>query len=168
MRRVSVNTQLEMGQLTTLLNQTFQGARYVKAYGMDDYEERRAAGLFERIYGLIDRANRTRSRAGPMMEALGGVAIALVIFYGGHQVIVGARTPGAFFSFITALLLAYQPVKSLAALNASLQEGLAAAQRVFDVLDIEPAIRDRPGARPLRIDGGEVRFETVRFGYHPE
>ena len=82
-----------------------------------------------------------------MMEALGGVAIAMVIFYGGHQVIVGASTPGAFFSFITALLLAYQPVKSLANLNASLQEGLAAAQRVFEVLDIEPAIRDRPGAR---------------------
>ena len=167
MRRVSVNTQVEMGQLTTLLTQTFQGARLVKAYGMEAYEERRAALLFERIYRLIDRANRTRSRAGPMMEALGGAAIAFVIFYGGRQVIMGARTPGAFFSFITALLLAYQPVKSLATLNASLQEGLAAAQRVFDVLDIEPTIRDRPDARPLRITGGEVRFETVRFGYHP-
>jgi subfamily B ATP-binding cassette protein MsbA len=167
MRRVSVNTQVEMGLLTTLLNQTFQGARYVKAYGMEDYEEGRAGGLIERIYRLIDRANRTRSRAGPMMEALGGLAIAMVIFYGGHQVIVGARTPGAFFSFITALLLAYQPVKSLATLNASLQEGLAAAQRVFEVLDIEPTIRDRPGARKLRIAGGEVRFEQVRFGYHP-
>src|SRR5437899_7997016 len=167
MRRVSANTQAEMGQLTTLLSQTFQGARHVKAYGMEDYEERRAAGLFERIFRLVDRANRTRSRAAPMMEALGGVAIALVIFYGGHQVIIGARTPGAFFSFITALLLAYQPVKSLAILNTSLQEGLAAAQRVFEVLDIEPAIRDRPGARPLRIAGGEVRFADVRFGYQP-
>jgi subfamily B ATP-binding cassette protein MsbA len=167
MRRVSVNTQLEMGQLTTLLSQTFQGARHVKAYGMEAYEEGRAATLFERIYRLVDRANRTRSRAGPMMESLGGAAIALVIFYGGHQVIAGVRTPGAFFSFITALLFAYQPVKSLATLNASLQEGLAAAQRVFEVLDIEPAIRDRPGARPLRIAGGEVRFADVRFGYHP-
>jgi ATP-binding cassette, subfamily B, bacterial MsbA len=167
MRRVSANTQVEMGQLTTLLNQTFQGARHVKAYGMEAYEERRAAGLFERLYGLVDRANRTRSRAAPMMEALGGAAIAMVIFYGGHEVIVGTRTPGAFFSFITALLLAYQPVKSLATLNASLQEGLAAAQRVFEVLDIEPAIRDRPGARSLRVSGGEVRFTEVRFGYHP-
>jgi len=167
MRRVSANTQVEMGQLTTLLSQTFQGARHVKAYGMEDYEERRAAGLFERIFRLVDRANRTRARAAPMMEALGGVAIALVIFYGGHQVIIGARTPGAFFSFITALLLAYQPVKSLAILNTSLQEGLAAAQRVFEVLDIEPTIRDRPGARPLRIVGGEVRFAEVRFGYQP-
>ena len=167
MRRVSANTQAEMGQLTTLLSQTFQGARHVKAYGMEEYEERRAGRLIERIFALVDRANRTRSQATPMMEALGGAAIAVVILYGGQQVISGARTPGAFFSFITALLLAYQPVKALAILNANLQEGLAAAQRVFQVLDIEPAIHDRPGARPLRIETGEVHFEQVRFGYHP-
>jgi subfamily B ATP-binding cassette protein MsbA len=167
MRRVSANTQAEMGQLTTLLSQTFQGARHVKAYGMEEYEERRAGRLIERIFALVDRANRTRSQATPMMEALGGAAIAVVILYGGQQVISGARTPGAFFSFITALLLAYQPVKALAILNANLQEGLAAAQRVFQVLDIEPAIHDRAGARPLRIETGEVRFEQIRFGYHP-
>jgi subfamily B ATP-binding cassette protein MsbA len=156
MRRVSADTQVEIGQLTTLLNQTFQGARHVKAYGMEAYEEARASALFERVFKLIDRANRTRARASPMMEALGGAAIAVVIAYGGYQVIHDARTPGAFFSFITALLLAYQPVKSLANLNASLQEGLAAAQRVFEVLDIEPEIRDLPDAPPLRIDGGEI------------
>ena len=167
MRRVSANTQAELGQLTTLLNQTFQGARHVKAYGMEDYEHGRAATLFERIYRLVDRATRTRARAGPIMEALGGGAIAAVIFYGGHQVITGASTPGAFFSFITALLLAYQPVKSLATLNASLQEGLAAAQRVFDVLDIVPQVCDSTGARPLRVRGGAVRVADVRFGYHP-
>ncbi len=167
MRRVSVNTQIELGQVTTLLSQTFQGARQVKAYGMEAYEGRRAAGLFERVFALVDRANRTRSRASPLIEALGGAAIAVVILYGGHQVIAGVRTPGAFFSFITALLLAYQPMKSLANLNSSLQEGLAAAQRVFEVLDIEPGIRDAPDAQPLRLDGGEVRFDAVRFGYHP-
>jgi ATP-binding cassette, subfamily B, bacterial MsbA len=166
-RQVSANTQAEIGQLTTLLSQTFQGARHVKAYGMEAYEERRATGLFERLFSLIDRAGRTRSRASPMMETLGGAAIAVVILYGGHQVITGARTPGAFFSFITALLLAYQPLKSLANLNASLQEGLAAAERVFEVLDVEPTIRDMPGARPLHVIGGEIRFERVRFGYAP-
>ncbi len=102
-----------------------------------------------------------------MMETLGGAAIAIVILYGGHQVIVGTRTPGAFFSFITALLLAYQPLKSLANLNASLQEGLAAAQRIFQVLDVEPTIRDTPAARPLCVAGGEIRFDRVRFGYAP-
>src|SRR5262252_2078900 len=166
-RRVAANTQAEIGQFTTLLSQTFQGARHVKAYGMEEYEERRAIGLIERVFMLIDRNTRTRSRASPMMETLGGMAIAVVILYGGHQVISGARTPGALFSFITALLLAYQPLKSLANLNASLQEGLAAAQRIFEVLDIEPTIRDRPGAEPLRITGGEIRFDNVRFGYVP-
>ena len=164
-RRVAANTQVEIGQLTTLLSQTFQGARHVKAYGMEAYEEGRAIGLFERLFALVDRAGRTRSRASPMMETLGGAAIAVVILYGGHQVITGARTPGALFSFITALLLAYQPLKSLANLNASLQEGLAAAERVFEVLDVEPTIRDMPGARPLRVGGGEIRFEGVHFGY---
>ncbi|HEV2302176.1 MAG TPA: ABC transporter transmembrane domain-containing protein [Stellaceae bacterium] len=167
MRRVSANTQAEIGQLTSLLSQTFQGARVVKAYGMEEYEETRARSLFERLFTLYNRAARTRSKASPMMETLGGVAIAIVILYGGHQVIVAARTPGAFFSFITALLLAYQPLKNLANLNASLQEGLAAAQRIFDMLDIEPAIRDHPGALPLAVTGGEIRFDAVHFGYRP-
>jgi subfamily B ATP-binding cassette protein MsbA len=166
-RRVTASAQAEIGQFTTLLSQTFQGARHVKAYGMERYEERRAAALIERLFALIDRGTRTRSRASPMMETLGGTAIAVVILYGGHQVISGARTPGALFSFITALLLAYQPLKSLANLNASLQEGLAAAQRIFEVLDVEPTIRDIPGARPLQIAGGEIRFDNVRFGYVP-
>ena len=166
-RRVAANTQAEIGQFTTLLSQTFQGARHVKAYGMEEYEEGRAVGLIERVFMLIDRNTRTRSRASPLMETLGGMAIAVVILYGGHQVISGARTPGALFSFITALLLAYQPLKSLANLNASLQEGLAAAQRIFEVLDLEPMIRDIPGARPLHIAGGEIRFDDVCFGYVP-
>jgi len=166
-RRVTANAQAEIGEFTTLLSQTFQGARHVKAYGMEQYEERRAAGLIERLFALIDRGTRTRSRASPMMEALVGTAIAVVILYGGHQVISGARTPGALFSFITALLLAYQPLKSLANLNASLQEGLAAAQRIFEVLDLEPTIRDMPGAKPLHIAGGEIRFDNARFGYVP-
>jgi len=166
-RRVTANAQAEIGQFTTLLSQTFQGARHVKAYGMEHYEERRAAALIERLFALIDRGTRTRSRASPMMEALGGAAIAVVILYGGHQVISEARTPGALFSFITALLLAYQPLKSLANLNASLQEGLAASQRIFEVLDAEPTIRDKPGARPLRTTDVEIRFDKVRFGYAP-
>jgi subfamily B ATP-binding cassette protein MsbA len=165
MRRVSANTQAELGQFTTLLDQTFQGARHVKAYGMEDYEAKRAERLIGRIVALINRATRTRSAASPLMETLGGVAVAIVILYGGAQVIDGTRTPGAFFSFVTALLLAYQPMKSLAGLNANLQEGLAAAQRVFAVLDIEPAIRDAAGAKALAVRGGEIRFAGVDFSY---
>src|SRR3977135_4046292 len=104
---------------------------------MEDYEAKRAERLIGRIVALINRATRTRSAASPLMGTLGGVAVAIVILYGGHQVIDGARTPGAFFSFITALLLAYQPMKAIAVLNATLQEGLAAAQGVFEGLAIE-------------------------------
>ncbi|HXE16707.1 MAG TPA: lipid A export permease/ATP-binding protein MsbA [Stellaceae bacterium] len=165
MRRVSRNTQGEVGTLTTLLDQVFQGIRHVKAYGMEDYEQRRADAIVERLFKLVKKVQRVRSVPSPMMEALGGVAVACVILYGGHQVVIGARTPGTFFSFITALLLAYQPLKVLAALNVGLQEGLAAAQRVFAVLDMEPEIRDRPDARKLAVTGGEVRFRRVSFDY---
>ena len=166
-RRVAANTQAEIGQLTTLLSQTFQGARHVKAYGMEAYEERRAAGLFERLFALIVRAGRTRSRASPDDGGArwrGNRCRHPLRRSSGHR---RRSHPGALFSFITALLLAYQPLKNLANLNASLQEGLAAAERVFEVLDIEPTIRDRPGAKPLRITGGEIRFDSVSFGYAP-
>jgi subfamily B ATP-binding cassette protein MsbA len=165
MRRVSADTQVETGQLMTLLHQTFQGARHVKAYGMESYEISRARDYMYRLFKISQRAARMRAIASPLMETLGGVAVALVILYGGHQVLSGVRTPGAFFSFITALLLAYQPLKSLAGLNASMQEGLAAAQRIFSVLDIEPVIRDKPGAAVLKVSGGEIRFDRVEFVY---
>ena len=166
MRRVSTSTQVELGRFTTLLDQVFAGARHVKAYGMEAYETSRARAVIERLYRLAFRAGKVRAASHPIMETLGGIAIVAVILYGGAQVIAGARTTGTFFSFITALLLAYEPVKRLANLNTSLQEGLVAAQRVFASLDIEPKIRDGADARPLVVNRGELRFERVSFGYH--
>jgi ATP-binding cassette, subfamily B, bacterial MsbA len=165
MRRVSTNTQVEIGRFTALLDQVFQGARHVKAYGMEGYEERRAGVVIERLYRLVHRAQRVRAISSPLMDVLAGVAIGAVILYGGHQVIAGDRTPGTFFSFVTALLLAYQPMRALAGLNTGLQEGLAAAQRIFTVLDLEPEIRDRSGAEPLKIVRGEIAFDRVSFAY---
>jgi ATP-binding cassette, subfamily B, bacterial MsbA len=99
------------------------------------------------------------------METLGGLAVAAVVFYGGSRVLAGATTPGTFFSFMTALLLAYQPVKSLAKLNTVFQESLAAAGRLYALLDHGPSIRDLPGAVPLRLHEGEIRLERVDFTY---
>ncbi len=165
MRKVSANTQAEMAQLTILLEQAFQGARHVKAYGMEAYEAARAGKVIHRILRLVTKAGSIRAISSPIMETLGGVAIVAVIVYGGMQVINGDRTTGTFFSFITALLLAYEPVKRLANLNVSLQEGLAAAQRVFAVLDIAPEIRERENAAILTARGGEITFDAVKFGY---
>jgi ATP-binding cassette, subfamily B, bacterial MsbA len=165
MRKVSANTQRELGQFTTLLNEVFQGARHVKAYGMEPYERERAGAVIEQIFKLVFRAARTKAAAYPIMETLGGTAIVVVICYGGWQVIEGTRSTGTFFSFVTALLLAYDPVKKLVNLNAQLQEGLAAADRVFEILDVEPAITDDPGAEPVKAIKGDIGFEGVGFSY---
>jgi len=165
MRKVSNNTQVEMGKLTTVLDETFQGIRHVKAYGMEPHEIRRADATIDEVFRLTQKAAVIRNLLSPIMETLGGVAIVAVLLYGTSQVLDRGQTPGAFFSFVTALLLAYEPVKRLAKLNANLQEGLAAADRIFWILDQRPRIVDRPGAKPLLIAGGEVKLEGVRFSY---
>lgn len=165
MRKVTANTQAEIGLMTTLLEQTFQGIRVVKSYGMESYECGRVEGLVERIYRLTFKSARIRAASRPIMETLGGVAIAIVVVYGGYQVIRAETDPGSFFSFITALLLAYEPMKRLANLNASLQEGLAGAERLFDLLDTSPAMQERPNAKALVVSDGAIRFDNVRFAY---
>ena len=169
-RKVTVSTQEEIGQFTTLLEQTIQGARVVKAYRMEEYEKGRFRNIAERVFQLVFKTARIRSIASPIMETLGGVAIALVIYYGGFRVIEQSMNPGAFFSFITALLLAYEPMKHLANLNASLQEGMASAQRLFGLLDTKPNIIDKPDAATLKIKGGNIVLNQVNFSYisnHP-
>jgi len=165
MRRVSSRTQEHMGSLTTLLDQTFQGARHVKSYGMEAHETSRANQMIDGVFRLIYKTARIRSASRPIVELLASSAVAGVIFYGGSRVLAGTTTPGAFFSFIAALLMAYQPLKALSSFNAELQNGLAAAQRIFGLLDEPPSIVDRPGARPLEIGDGTIRFERVSFAY---
>ncbi|MGE5546920.1 MAG: ABC transporter ATP-binding protein [Solirubrobacterales bacterium] len=165
MRKVTANTQEHQGQLTTYLEQAVQGIRVVKAYGMEEYEKRKVGGLIGTLNSLSYKSARVRSASSPIMELLGGVAITVVIVYGGARVIEGHTTAGAFFSFITALMLAYRPMKALANLNTNLQEGLAAAARNFEILDTEPHIRDRQGATDLVVREGNVRFEGVFFTY---
>ena len=167
MRKVSDNTQIQMGELTTLLDETFRGARHVRAYGMEKYEINRVTKLINIIFKLVQKAARVRSATHPIMESLGGIAVAIIIFYGGSQVIQGATTPGTFASFISALLLAYPAMKNLANMNANLQEGLAAAQRIFLLIDSEPEIQNKPKANKLDDVRGNVTFRNVTFSYEP-
>lgn len=165
MRKVSTSALAELGHFTARLNEAFQGARHVKAYNMEAFEAERTERLIESVFRLIFKSMRTRAASTPIMETLGGIFIAMIILYGGWQVIGGGLTPGEFFAFVTAMLLAYQPLKAVANLNTNLQEGLAATQRVFDILDSEPAIVDKPGATKLTVDRGAIRFDDVSFGY---
>lgn len=165
MRRLSDHMQHELGEFTARLDEVFLGARTVKAYVRERFEIGRARAMIESLFRLYYKSSRVQAAAAPMMEILSGVSIAAVIWYGGVQVLNGETTPGAFFSFITAFLLAYKPVRAMAGLNTTLQEGLAAANRLFAVLDTLPAIADKPGATVLAVTKGDIRFENVSFRY---
>ena len=165
MRKVFTSTQIELGEFTTLLDETFQGARHVKAYTMEERETERAAALIEKLFSLYRKVARTQAISRPLMETLGGIALAAVILVGGLWVMEAVLTPGELVTFIAALLAAYRPMKDIANLNVTLQQGLAAAQRVFNVMDTEPEIVDRPGAKILEAVEGDIRFDHVSFSY---
>jgi subfamily B ATP-binding cassette protein MsbA len=168
MRKISDSTQQQLGGFAAQLDETFHGVRMVKAYGREEYEITRARNIIERLYTLYFKGSRVQAAASPIMELLTGAAIASVIWYGGYNVIHGATTPGAFFSFVAAMIMAYKPAKTLVTLNNSLQEGMAAASRLFAVLDMQPAISDASGAKTLKVKGGAVRFENASFNYLPD
>jgi subfamily B ATP-binding cassette protein MsbA len=165
MRKISRNTQVETGDLTTLLDETFQGARHVKAYTMEERESERASEAIERVFSLTRKAARVQAISRPLMETLGGIALACAILYGGLLVIEGTMTTGELASFMAALLAAYKPMKNIANLNATLQQGLAAAQRVYSVLDLQSHVTDADNARSIGDVRGEIRFEDVHFRY---
>ncbi|MGV8949150.1 MAG: ABC transporter ATP-binding protein [Candidatus Paracaedibacter sp.] len=165
MRKVANNTQEELASFTGRLTQVFQGIRVIKAYGTEEYEAGRAHTMIERIFALVYKSSRVRSASHPIIESLGGMAIVIVIAYGGWQVMHHARTTGEFMSFILALLLVYEPLKRLSNLNANLQEGLAAAARVFAIIDTPATIQDRVDANPLPPIEGRIEFRDVSFSY---
>ncbi len=168
MRRVSESNQNQAANFMSFLHQAFQGIRLIKSYSMEALEKKKAVTIIQEMLRLILKTGRIRAIASPVMETLGGVAIVTVILYGGYQVIEGTNTAGAFFSFITALLMAYEPLKKLANLNANLQEGLAALRRIFEVLDLEPHVINLPTAKDRLIQKGEIIFKKVSFGYAKE
>lgn len=165
MRKVAYNTQASLGDFTQQLDETFLGVRVVKAYGREDFETERVRQSTRKLVKLYMRAARIGAAMGPIIEILGGIAIAAIVWYGGHQVLRGATTPGAFFSFITAMIMAYRPVKVVGSLNTQLQEGLAAASRFFAIIDQKPTIHDKPSATPLALEHGRIVFDKVTFHY---
>ncbi len=165
MRYASTGTQEKTADLSRLLSESLTGARTIKAYGTEEAEAGRGAQAVKDRLRFVMKSVRTRSAATPLVEALGGMAIAVAVLYGGWQAHLGELTLGAFVSFQGALLMAYQPLRSLVTLNTSLQEGLSAAKRVFAILDVGPAIADRADAVPLEVNHGEIRFSGVTFNY---
>jgi subfamily B ATP-binding cassette protein MsbA len=167
-RAVAAQSQVEVARLAARAEQVYRGIRQVKADHREADESARVGAMITALFRLKDRATRIGGISSPVMEVVGGLALAVVIAYGGWQVFTGASTPGMLFSFVAALLFAYQPLKNLAKVHTQVQEGLAAAERLYAVLDRAPRITDRPGAPDLAVGGGEVRFHRVQFGYQPD
>ena len=164
-RRASGGMQEQLGDTAALLHQSFAQARTVRAYRLEPVETARAGQAFLDLYRALLRMTRNRARLDPMLEVLGGTAVAAVIGFAGWRAALGDGGIGNFAGFVSALLLAAQPLRSLGSLNAALQEGLAGLARVFQVVDQAPAIRDHAAARPLPRGPGRVRFEGVGFAY---
>ena len=168
LRRVAVSTQEQTGQMASLIAESLAGTRIAKTYGLEGYLKAKAAGTFDQVRRLKMKAANARSRLDPLLEAGGGFAVAAVLVLIGQRILSGGSTVGDFTGFVSALILAAQPIRALGNLNAIVQEAASALQRTFDVMDEAPRIGDKPGAKPLALKGGEIRFRNLTFSYGGE
>ena len=158
----------QTADFSSFLEENFQGIRVVKAYGREQEATRQGDEVIEGRFKYQYKSLRIEASSGPIVETLAGLLIAGVIFYGASNVLSGVTTPGTFFAFVTAVMLAYQPIKSVAKIFPRMQSGLAAAHRIFTLLDVQHEVVDKPGATPLEFHKGEVEFNHVRFAYNPD
>jgi subfamily B ATP-binding cassette protein MsbA len=168
LRRVAVSTQEQTGQMASLITESLAGSRVAKTYRLENYLKAKAARTFDDVRDLKMKAANARGKLDPLLEAGGGFAVAAVLVLIGWRILSGGSSVGDFTGFVSALILAAQPIRALGNLNAIVQEAAAALQRTFQVMDEEPRIRDRPGARPLVVSSGEVRFSHASFRYREE
>ena len=166
MRKSTTKSLQETGDLSALISQTLAGMRVVRAYRQEDTEVSRAATAINRALEFTMRGARARAASGPVMEILVGLGFAGAIYFAGIRGITGAVSLGHFMGFMTAALLIYQPMKSVATLQTAIQEGVAAASRVFGIIDQERTLFDSPNAKPLKLKSGEISFDRVSFGYN--
>lgn len=164
-KRFTRRGQISTGALTSLLQESIQGNRIVKAFGMEKYEQQRFQQENWRLFRRSLRASRTRAIVAPLMELLASIGIGAVVWYGGWSVVGGGRTQGEFMAFMAAIFLMYGPFKGLARTYTAVHQGLAGADRVFEILDEMPAVADKPTAQVARLFSNAIRFDNVSFAY---
>lgn len=165
LRKVSKNIQSEMGGLSDLLAQSFQGVRLIFSYCAEEFEIAKVTRAIHKVRDLNIKSVQLSTLSTPVNEVLVGWIFAGVIIYGGYEVIAGNTTAGQLASFIAAFTMAYEPMKKLAKLNNSLQIGLGAADRVFAMLDMQSDIQDRDSAKSLSVSKPNVSFNNVGYSY---
>ena len=164
-RQYSTGYQAAMADLSAFLYETFTGNKIVKAFGMEAWEKKRFAQKSADLFRHQMKQVIVRALSSPVMDFLGGLGIAFIIWFGGHRVISGTQTVGTFTSFIAAALLLYDPVRRLSKFNNTIQQGMAAADRVFDIIEHSSDIKQ--AVQPIVVPDGphRVTFENVSFAY---
>jgi subfamily B ATP-binding cassette protein MsbA len=165
LRRNARRTQAELADMTSRLTENLSGARLIKTFRLEEYAGEKTNAHFDEIYRLRMKAVRARASLDPMLEVLSGLALAGVTAFVGYRIARGGITIGGFMGFLTALFSAAQPIRGFGQLNAKLQEGLAAIERVYELLDEKPAIVDLPDAKPLEVSAGAIELREVGFSY---
>jgi len=166
--KFSTRSQETIGGMSMLIHEAITGIRIVKAFGMEDYEKSRFSMENERLFRIYMKIQKVRALSSPVMETLGGLGIAAIIWIGGFQVLKGHATPGTFFSFMTALFMLYQPIKKINKSNSAVQEGLSAARRIFSVMDIRPKVVELPDSVTFPNAWKTLEFDHVSFSYEKE
>ena len=164
-RKISTTYQTKIGEATSQLHETIAGVRIVKAFGMEWFEKRRFAKKMQGVMDTLMLETRYSCLSHPMIEFLGGIGIAMIIWFGGGQVLQGHSTPGAFMSFLTALIMLYEPLKGVSKINTTIQQGLAASTRIFSLLALRPEISEAPDALELPPFSRSITFSDVSFQY---
>ena len=165
LKRTHQRSQERTGEIATLLHETIGGIRVVKAFNMESFEIGRFVEATRRLMRSCVRAAKFEALVTPVMELIGGVGAAVVIFYGTFQIRSGTMTPGDFAAFLGALLLMYEPMKRLSGTGAKYQQALACAERVFQLMGGRDEVRELPDARVLAPLRQGIEFRSVYFGY---
>ncbi len=168
LRRVATSTQEQVGAMAGIISESLAGAKVAKTYNLEKYLKHKAGEAFEDVRRLRIKGANARAKLDPFMEIAGGVAVAIVFVLIGYRIMNGVSTVGDFTGFVSALLIASQPVRVLGNLHAVLQEAMSALDRFYAVLDERPQIVDAPDAKDLVVTGGEIRLTDVHFRYRPD
>ena len=164
-RRTTRRSQEEIEHLSHRAAEALTGHRIVKAFGSEAYEGARFRKVAQALYRVNMKVTSTVSVLPPLMEFLGGIGLALALWYGSRQIATEALTPGEFTSFLAAVFLMYRPAKKLSRVNANLQQSIVASERIFEILDTHTEVRERPGAPMLRPMREKIEFRDVSFSY---
>ncbi len=167
-RKISTRGQVAMADLSTFLHETFAGAKIIKAFCMENHEKKRFFKKTAKLFDIEMKEVKVDELSSPVMELIGGIGIAVGIYYGGYRIFHDTLSPGTFFAFISATVMLYQPVRKLSKLNINIQRGLAATDRIYDILERKSEIAESD--HPVELPPGPHRvvFDQVCFRYDQE